>query len=67
MTLLGIGARGRRKALGVALDLRGRGLWRRRGGGLAADVAVDGDDLYLLETGVGIVSHSFLPEPLPRC
>ena len=33
----------------------------------AADVAVDGDALYLIEPGVGIVEHVFAPQPLPRC
>jgi hypothetical protein len=33
----------------------------------ASDVAADGDALYLLEPGVGIVTHAFVPEPLPTC
>ena len=34
---------------------------------LATDVAADGDDLYLLVPGVGIVAHTFTPDPTPAC
>ena len=34
---------------------------------LATDVAADGDSLYLLVPGIGIVSHTFVPDPTPTC
>ncbi len=34
---------------------------------LATDVAVDGASLYLLVPGIGIVTHTFTPEPTPAC
>ena len=34
---------------------------------LATDLAADGDDLYLLVPGIGVVSHVFVPDPTPTC
>lgn len=33
----------------------------------ASDVAADGDALYLVESGVGVVTHAFVADPLPSC
>jgi hypothetical protein len=33
----------------------------------ATDLAVDGDTLYLLVPGSGIVTHTFAPDPTPSC